>query len=145
MWLWSCLNSLSSHWLPVFFFFSLISINKSNNNPDRTSIQLFINIQDAGGGQQPDTVGVQYTRIHTHTRAKSHAHTHSTTYSVSLNPCSESCFHRNIWAGALFFFQTTVYYWSFLSFCVLPWCVFQCCWLRFPILINTTKTGKTLH
>lgn len=35
-----------------------ISIYKDNNNPKRASIQLFINIQDAGGGQQPDTVGV---------------------------------------------------------------------------------------
>lgn len=37
---------------------NIIRINKNNNNPDRASVQLFINIQDAGGGQQPDTVGV---------------------------------------------------------------------------------------
>ena len=35
-----------------------INISKNNKNPDRDSFQLFINIQDAGGGQQPDTVGV---------------------------------------------------------------------------------------
>lgn len=36
---------------------NIISINK-NSNPDRTSIKLFINIHNAGKGQQLDTVGV---------------------------------------------------------------------------------------
>lgn len=36
---------------------SLVSTG-TTTTPDRASIQPSINIQDAGGGQQPDTVGV---------------------------------------------------------------------------------------
>ncbi len=66
---------------------NIISINK-NNNPDRASIQLFINIQDTGGGQQPDTVGVYHTHTDTEektwrltcTHTQSHKHSQPRTF-----------------------------------------------------------------
>lgn len=61
------LDWLSSRRLPIQFMLllkhkdqqttSLVSTG-TTKTPDRASIQPSINIQDAGGGQQPDTVGV---------------------------------------------------------------------------------------